>query len=84
MASLGSAIPGHFAERQMSGDRDRAQGRAREHHDDIARRYPAPLGDELGLPGMLEADGVELLFRHRACDDGGSRAGTREAYRNLE
>ncbi len=51
---------GHVPERDMGRDRDRAQGRACEHHRHHVLGDSAALGDELGLAGMGEADGVEL------------------------
>ena len=59
---------------EMGRHRHRAQRRAGKHHRDIAGRNAAALGDELGLAGMLEADAVKLLLRHRAGDHRRSRA----------
>ena len=79
-----SARRGTSAKRQVRRDRDGAQRRTGEHHHDIAGRNPAALGDELGLAGMLEADGVELLLGHRAGDDCGGRAGARKPDGELQ
>jgi len=63
----------------MGGDRHRPQRRAGKHHSNIFRSHPAALGDEFGLAGMREADGVELLLADRAGDDRGRRRRAGEA-----
>src|SRR6185369_10683119 len=60
----------HVLERNVRRHRDRPKRRSGEHHHDIGWGDPASLGDELRLPGMLEADGVKLLLRHWAGNDG--------------
>ena len=75
---------GTSRKRQVGGHRNGAQRRAGEHHHHVPGRNAAALGDELGLAGMLEADGVELLLGDRAGDDRRRGAGPGKADRELE
>jgi hypothetical protein len=65
---------GYFAQRNMDGDRHRAQRRADQHHRHQIAGNPATLGDELGLAGVGESDRVELSLGDRAGDQRGRRA----------
>ena len=77
-------VRGDGTERQMGGDRHGAKGGAGQHHDHVGRRYPATLGYELGLPRVLEADRVELLFRHWAGNHRRCRPGSRQSDRDFQ
>ena len=59
---------------KMRSHRNRAKGRPREHHHDIAGRDPTAFGDELCLTWVLEADRIKLLLRDRSGDYPRSRA----------